>query len=69
MEKGWICIYTSQKLQDAEMIKGLLVFNEINSVVVNKQNSAYMFGEFEVYVNRNDVMKAKYVLEQNNTLS
>jgi len=62
--KNWVCIYTSHKLQDAEMIKGLLTFNEINSVVVNKQDSFYMFGEHEVFVNREDVVKAKFCLSQ-----
>ena len=61
----WVCIYTSQKLQDAEIIKSLLTHNEINSVVVNKQDSAYMFGEYEVYVNRDDTVKAKYVIDNN----
>jgi hypothetical protein len=63
--KDWVCIYTSQKLQDAEIIKGLLSFNEINSVVINKQDSSYMFGYFEVYVNRDDAVKAKFVLKEN----
>lgn len=67
--KDWVCIYTSQKLQEAEMIKGLLSFNEINSVMMNKQNSSYMFGYFEVYVNRDDAVKAKYVLNENNVSS
>ena len=49
------------------MIKGVLTHNEMNSVVVNKQDSSYMmFGEFEVYVNREDAVKAKYVLKENN---
>ena len=47
------------------MIKGLLMHNEINSVVVNKQDSSYMFGEFEVFVNREDVVKAKFVIDNN----
>ncbi len=63
--KDWVCIYTSQKLQDAEIIKGLLSVNEINSVVINKQDSSYMFGDCEVYVNRDDVVKAKFVLDNN----
>ena len=63
--KDWICIYTSKNLQNAEMIKSLLSFNEINSVVVNKQDSSYMFGDYEIYVNRDDVVKAKFVLKEN----
>ncbi len=47
------------------MIKALLTHNEINSVVVNKQDSSYMFGEFEVFVSREDVVKAKFVISNN----
>lgn len=61
----WVCIYSSSKSQNAEMIKALLTHNEINSVVVNKQDSSYMFGEFEVFVSREDVVKAKFVISNN----
>lgn len=67
--KDWICIYTSQKMQEAEIIKGLLTFNEINSVIINKQDSSYLFGVFEVYVNKEDEVKAKFVLKENSSSS
>ena len=67
--KDWVCIYTSKNLPGAEIIKKLLSFNEINSVVINKQDSSYRFGDVEVYVNRDDVVKAKFVLKENNTSS
>ena len=67
--KDWVCIHTSQKMQEAEIIKGLLTFNEINSVVINKQDSSYMFGYFEVYVNRDDAVKASFILKENNASS
>ena len=56
-------------MQEAEIIKGLLTFNEINSVVINKQDSSYMFGYFEVYVNRDDAVKASIILKENNASS
>ncbi len=66
MEKDWVCIHTSSKSQNAEIIKALLTHNEINSVVINKQDSSYnMFGYFEVYVSRDEVVKAKFCLSQN----
>ena len=64
MEKDWVCIYTSQKSQNAEMIKALLTHNEINCVIVNKQDSFYRFGDYEIFVNRDDSVKAKFVLSQ-----
>ena len=66
MENDWTCIFSTSNQQKAELLKGLLTHNEINSVVVNKQASPYnMFGEFEVYVNRDDVVKAKFVMKEN----
>ena len=50
------------------MVKGLLTHNEINSVVVNKQDSLYKFGEFEVFVNKGDEEKAKFILNNNISL-
>ena len=62
--KDWVSIYSSASQQESEMIKGFLTHNEINSVVVNKQDSLSKFGEFEVFVNRDDVVKAKFYLSQ-----
>ena len=66
--KDWVSIYSSASQQESEMIKGLLTHNEINSVVVNKQDSLYKFGEFEVFVNRGDEEKAKFILNNNISL-
>lgn len=70
MENNWVCIYTSPNMQDAEIIKGVLAFNEINSVIINKRDSSYnMFGYFEVYVNRDEAVKAKFVMKENESPS
>ena len=50
------------------MIKRPLTHNEINSVVVNKQESLYKFGAFEVFVNKEDEEKAKFILNNNISL-
>lgn len=65
--KNWVCIYSSPKQFSVEMIKNLLEQNEINSVIVNKQDSSYLFGDYEVYVNREDVVKAKFYISKNGT--
>ena len=66
MDKNWIVIFSSSNLQKAELAKSLLAHNEIRSVIVNHQDSFYKFGEIEVHVNREDVVKAKFVLNGNN---
>lgn len=59
MENDWTKIYSTSKSFQAEMIKGMLEENGIHSVVINKQDSSYLvFGESEVYVKRDDVVKA-----------
>lgn len=65
--KDWVSIYSSHKQQNAEIVKGILTHNDIYSVVLNKQDSFYKFGDYEVFVKREDVVKAKYIL-QNSSL-
>ena len=67
--KDSACIYSSANLQSAEMVKNILLLDEINSVIISKQDSSYLFGEHEVYVNRDDVVKAKYILNNNKRLN
>lgn len=41
------------------MIKGVLEVNGISSVVINKQDSSYLaFGESEVFVKKDDAVRA-----------
>ena len=65
MDKNWTSIFSSSNLQKAELVKSLLAHNEIQSVIINHQDSFYKFGEIEVFVNRDDVVKAKFVLKEN----
>ena len=69
MNKNWTVIFSSGNLQKAELVKGLLAHNEIQSVIVNHQDSFYKFGDIQVYVNRDDVVKAKFILKENSSPS
>jgi len=62
MENGWIMIFTSNNLQESEMIKDLLLENEITAVSLNKQSSMYLIGEIEIYVKNTDVILAKQLI-------
>lgn len=64
MDKNWVIIFSSGNLQKAELVKNLLSHNDINSVIINHQDSLYKFGDIEVCVNRVDVVKAKFCLTQ-----
>ncbi len=62
MEKGWTLIFTTNSLQQAELIKALLNENEIMAVDLNKQSSAHLIGEIELYVQSTDVILAKQLI-------
>ena len=59
MEKDWVKIFSTNDIVKAEMVKALLNRKSIPAVVINKKESlTVIVGEAEVYVNRNDAMKA-----------
>jgi hypothetical protein len=62
MDTNWARIYTTAAQYKAELLKGLLAEEEIDSVIVNKQDSSYLFGELELYVKAEDVVKAKRII-------
>jgi len=57
--ENWKCIYTTDQVYKAEAVKDFLMEENIESVVVNKKDSAYTaFGEVELYVPLEDEIRA-----------
>ena len=50
MFDNWVVIYASDQLYKAEMARDYLNDHGIECVIMNKKDSAYMFGDIEVYV-------------------
>ena len=48
----------------AELVRQMLADHNIHSFIVNKQDSAYKFGDIEIYVNRDDVIRAKMLIRE-----
>ncbi len=48
------------------MVRAMLESNHIPTVVLNKQDSSYLFGHFEIYVHQDYMIQALIVLEQSN---
>ena len=66
MEKDWIKIYSSPQIHKIEIVKGVLGDNNIKSVSINKHDSSYRsFGEIELYVNKEDALKALQIINKN----
>lgn len=64
MEKGWVKIYETGDPVRAEMARQILADSDIEAVVINKKDSAYGFGELELYVSRDRVIRAKNILKE-----
>ncbi len=66
MEPNLVHIFSSGQPYKAELVKQMLTDHNIQSFLVNKQDSAYKFGEVELYVNRDDVIRAKRLIHEFN---
>lgn len=63
---GWEKILETSLSHRAAMIRGLLEDNNIPVVVLNKQDSSYLFGYYEIYVPAAYFIQGLIVLEQAN---
>ncbi len=65
MEKDWIKIFTSSNFYRSEIVKQMLIENEIDAVLLNKQLSGYNIGAVEVYIHQRDFSKAVEIMALN----
>ena len=64
MEKGWEKIFTTAQPYQAEVARQVLEEAGIQAVVINKKDSSYLvFGEAELYVKQDDVIRAKQLIK------
>jgi hypothetical protein len=59
-----ILIYTTKKSYQADLLKQILAEEGINSFVLNKMDSSYLFGDIEMYVAPDDVIRAKALIRK-----
>ena len=64
MEINWKKAYSDSLLYRIEIAKAVLADNNIDSVVVNKQDSAYLFGEIELYVPQDELLRAINIIKK-----
>jgi len=62
MSENWETIYSTDQLYEAEMVKDMMADNDIECVIMNKQDSTYRFGEIEICVPTEEVFKAKQLI-------
>ena len=62
MKDNWVKIYSSVHIHKVEIIQALLKEDEIDSIILNKRDSTYLFGEIELYVAVENVLKSKQII-------
>jgi len=56
--QDFVKVYASGKLYLIEMLKVFLADNQIESFILNQQDSSYLFGDIELYVRKKDKEEA-----------
>ncbi len=65
MNNNWAKIYASNDFYQAEIVRQVLIDNEVEAVLMNKQDTAYkLFGEVEIHVPQENVQKAAEIIAQ-----
>jgi len=64
MEDDLVIIYGTGKPYLAELIRQMLAQHDIDAFIINKQDSVYKFGDIELYVDRDDVLRAKKLIQE-----
>jgi len=65
MDTNWVPIYSTDQVYLAELAKQMLADHGIEAVVINKMDSSYKsFGDIEVCVNRDNVIKSLSLIKE-----
>jgi len=60
--EGWVRVYKSTNAIEAEMVKAMLIDQDVEAVVINKIDSSYFFGEASVYCkNENESIALQFI--------
>lgn len=63
MEKDWQIVFSTKRTYEAEMVRGLLETAGLEPVVMNTQDSSYLFGDVEVYVSPEQAEQAEAIIK------
>jgi hypothetical protein len=60
----WQKVFEDKTLHRAEIVKDILIDNDINAIVFSKKDSAYHFGQYEVQVPPEYVIQAIKIITE-----
>lgn len=61
---SWKTVYKTENPQRSEIVKSILEEKGLNPVIINKKDSAYLFGLMEIQVNVEEVLSAIRIIEE-----
>jgi hypothetical protein len=62
---NWVTVYSSTNLQHVELLRHLLKEEDIDAIVMNRQDSAYVtIGEIDLMVKGPEVVRAKKIISE-----
>jgi hypothetical protein len=64
MNENWQVVYSTQQEYKAEIVKAVLDDNGIKCFSLSKKDSAYLFGEIELYVSPDHILRARQIIER-----
>lgn len=64
MDNDKVCIYSIGNPYSAELMRQMLSDHNIQSFIINKQDSAYKFGDIELYVHHDHVIRARMLIRE-----
>ena len=59
MNNDWIEVYSTNDIFKAELIKNMLLSNNIEAIIMNQQDSSYHFGTAKIYTHKKKYYKSK----------
>lgn len=59
----WQKVYTADQIVRAEIVKAILEDQGLQPVIINKKDSAYQLGQYEVHVKSENVLKAIKIIK------
>lgn len=63
MKDDWVLVHECSDEYRIELVRQMLDNEGIHSVIINKKDSTYKsFGDLELYVGRDDVVRAKALI-------
>ena len=60
---NWVSVFTTHQVHQAEIVKTLLEEEDLRPVIINKRDSSYKLGYYEVFVLQEEALKATNLIE------